>query len=161
MNALTILDQVHRRHGFQGIFAGLLPDFLATCLHTVTITPICNFVYGTLMNRSMATISTYNRQDQGALLHKAQRKNLLISSAVAHLCMCVMIMPFSVVSTQLRIAAGMAGPLPSSAVVASSLWSKYGASSILIGAVPYVLKHAINSAMVNYIISQQNHERSN
>lgn len=158
MDAISILQLVHQRHGLAGIFAGLLPECLAVTLHTILIGPICSFVYNKLMNRSMATISSYNRADQGLHLQKAQRTNILISSAVAHLCSSILLIPFDIVSTQLRLAAGLSGPLPSSLVVASSLWSKYGPRFLLISAIPHFFKHAVNASVVTFLLSQQKFE---
>lgn len=155
LGAIDILRLVFQRHGLQGVFAGLLPECMAATLHTLLIGPLCSAVYNKLMTRSMAKISTYNRLDQGYHMQKAQRTNVLLSSAIAHACSCLLLIPFDAVSTQLRLAAGLAGPIPSSFVVAQSLWEKYGPRAFLIGAVPHFLKHSVNAALVTFLLSQQ------
>lgn len=106
------------------------------------------------MSHSLATISTYNRQDQGVMTQRAQRKNVVITSLVEHVVGALTLLPFEVVSTELQLAASLEGPIPSSWVVTASLWKQHGARFLFISGIPHILKHCLNAGMVTYFLFQ-------
>jgi hypothetical protein len=155
MSLVEIVRSLVRKHGIIGLYAGIVPKLIGTTIHTLLIQPCATMVYNKLMEWTGGRIEREDRQEQGDMLRKAARFNIIVSSSFSYLVGCFLMIPFDTISTELQISAIMGSSIPATKTVATSLWKQHGLRLLCIGAAPQFAKYAINAVVLGFILARR------